>query len=462
MRALALLLALFVLLSVPLSLGSCLRVSEHKITEAEYQTIVEDLSAKVDAGCNIRHSYVASYLDYWGFPAFNTIKMMIIENTYDTYFIDDLGYSDADSTLALATKVARYYIDNILQAPDGSPAFTLEELRNKNIQTDALVKAYASSVGDKYSRYYTAEAFEYFINDLSGSFAGIGVYIITDRDEKTVTVSDVLDGSAAEAAGILPGDMLIKIDGSSIDDMEIDDFTNLIKGEVGSEVNVTVLRDGAELSFTMARIPIDVSSVDYVMLDGGIVYMVISAFNDNTDEQFIKMINEIEAAGEVRGYIFDLRYNGGGYSDVAVNIISHFVPKGTNILFEEKQNGKISFKSNSNHVIDEPIVVLCNGSTASAAELFTASIRDFRNDGLLNAKIVGEVTYGKGKAQSIYPLTDGSAVVFTTALFNPPCDINFDGKGITPDDIIPLDLEGNVDNQFEHALEEIQKMINNK
>lgn len=461
-RALSLLLLVLLLLCPVLALSSCLGTEENEITEEQYDTLIEDLTAAVDAGCTTKYSYVSSYLIHWGFPGFNTVKMKSVERCYNNNFIDDLGYSSSESLLALATTVARCYIENILTGAEGKIAFTLAELQDNTLQTDALIAAYAASVGDRYSRYYDVAGFNSFMEDLSGSFAGIGVYVLLDREAGTVTVSDVIEGSSAESAGILPGDMIVKVDDKSINDYDVDTFMDFVKGEVGTSVTVTVLRDGAEISYSMTRVPIEAPSVHYEMLDDGIVYMAISAFNDNTDEQFLAMMDEIERAGEVKGYIFDLRYNGGGYCDVAINMLSHFVPKGTKIVAEGTKYGKYWSESNSDHVITEPIVILCNEYSASAAELFTAAIRDFRDGGLLNARIVGVTTFGKGKLQNIYSLGDGTAVVFTTGLFNPPCDVNFDGVGVTPDVTVELIPDGATDNQFEAALAELMKMINNK
>ena len=460
----ALLLAVSLLLGITLILPSCqitfpFFTPDNVITEEQYSTLAEQLSANVDAGCDKQYANVTSYLVYWGFPAFDKIKVRSIENTYSTYLINDPGYSDPDKLLALATSVANYYIDNIL-TKDGKAVFSLEEIQNKDLQTDAILMAYAASVGDRYSRYYTADEFTTYMESLSGSFAGIGVYATLDRVANTITVSDIIEGSAAEAAGILPGDMLFKVDDTFLSDTDVDTFMDLIRGEIGTSVTVTVIRDGEEISFTMIRAIVEAPSVVYEMLEGGIAYVAISSFNDNTDEQFIEMMNEIEAIGEVKGYVFDLRYNGGGYLETAINILSHFVPRGTNIVATATRYSKEWSKSNSDHVINEPIVVLCNEYSASAAELFTAAIRDFRNMSLLDAKIVGVTTYTKGKMQNIYPLTDGSAIVFTTGLFNPPCDVNFDGVGVTPDVIVPLIPDGEVDNQYEAALEAIRAMIN--
>ena len=460
-RAIALILALTLLFSSSLSLTSCI-FSGNTISEEQYTSLANDLSERVDAGCDRKYSYVADYLNYWGFPAFSKFKIMTIESTYVTYLLDDLGYSDPDRLLALATKAARYYIDNILLTPDGATAFTLDEIRDKRIQTDAIATAYVKSVGDKYSNYLNVEMFAALSDSLAGSFAGIGVSVDIDEEAKTITVADIVAGSAAESAGILPGDMLIKVDGKSLEDYDVETFMNFIGGRVGTKVTVTVLRGGEELVFTMKRIPLEVASVGYVILEGGIAYVAIASFNDNTDEQFIDVINQIEETGAVRGYIFDVRSNTGGYVNAAINVISHILPRGEKIVEEVTKTSSTWSYSNSDHVIDLPMVVLCNEMTASAGELFTAAIRDYRNDGLLNARIIGVNTYTKGKMQNIIPLGDGSAIILTTGKFNPPCGINFDGVGIAPDIVIPFDADGETDNQMDAAIAEITSMINSK
>ena len=455
-------LAVAIFLGLALIVPSCyitFSSRDNVITEEQYPSLVDDLSANVDAGCEKRYANVTSYLVYWGFPAFEQNKIRYIENIYNNYHIDDLGYSDPEKLFALAEAVANYYIDNIL-TKDGEIAFTFEQIQDKKLQTDAISVAYAKSVGDRYSRYYNATAFSEFIGDLSGTFGGIGVYTTVDKKANTITVKDTVTGSSAETAGILPGDMIIGVDGTMIADSDAETIMDMISGEVGTSVTVTVLRGEEEISFTMLRAVIEQPSAEYAMLEGDIVYMVITDFNDNTDDQFFALIDEIEANYDVKGYIFDLRNNGGGYSRVAVNILSYFVPRGTHILSEVKRSGTNNYSSNSDHLITVPLVVLCNSGTASAAELFTASIRDFRGDGLIEAKIVGKTTYGKGKMQNIYAISDGSALVFTTGLFNPPCGVNFDGVGITPDVELELTTDGITDDQFYCALDELQKMIN--
>ena len=464
-RALLNLIALLLLISTLLTLSSCsfsATSTEEPITEEEYLTLAERLRDNVSAECSEKYYYVSSYLDYWDFPAFEITKLKRIERYYSSQYYQDLGYSDTENVLERARLAATTYIDLFLLDENGEYRLTLEEINDVDRTTDELILAYIETVGDKYSRYYNAEQYAQYIAELNGEFAGIGVYVELDHEAHTVTVIETLPDSAAEKAGILPGDQLIDIDGKMIGDYELDVFMDFAKGEIGSPVTVTILRDGNNLTFTMNRVPIESESVGYVVLEGGIAYVYIESFNANTDEQFIEIMDSLEADSTVKGYIFDLRYNGGGYLDTAVNILSYFVPKGTNVVAQATKYSSYWHTSLSDHVVTRPMAVLCNGYTASAAELFTAAIRDYRDMGLLNAVIVGETTYSKGKVQTICELPDGAALILTTGLFNPPSNVNFDGEGVKPDRELEYVPDPEIDNQFDLALEELNKLINNK
>ena len=456
-RVTALALALILLLSSIISLSSCIAEPspsiDNTVTEEEFATLSADLTAKVEAGCPKKYSYVTSYLNYWGFPDFDTTKLKAIERYYSTRYIDDLGYSDSAKLLDLATRTAKYYIESKL------PELTLDDI-NSTRGSDEIIRSFVSAIGDKYSKYRNPVENDAYMSELDGKFAGIGVYVELDYKAHTITVIETLESSAAEAAGILSGDKIVKIDGRSIDGIDLQTFMDLIKGEVGAPVTVSVDRGGVEHTFTMNRIPVEESSVSYELLDDGVAYVVISSFNDNTDEQFISIIDDIEASGRAKGYIFDLRYNGGGYLDTAVNILSYFVPKDVKIVSQATRYEEFWHHSNNDHVISLPMVVICNGYTASAGELFTAAIRDYRDMGMLKATIVGEKTYTKGRVQSILPLSDGSSITLTVGLFNPPSNVNFDGVGITPDLEVVYQPDPEVDNQYDAAYAELQKLIN--
>lgn len=457
-KSLALLLALILIVSSALSLSSCFTVGNFEessaLTEEEFASLSETLRANVDAGCTKKYSYVSSYLSYWGFPEFDDTKLKTIERYYTTRYIEDLGYSDSEKILALAVKAANEYIDNRL------PELTLEDV-NGDVGSDEIIRSYVTAIGDRYSFYRNPEEHASYMSDLEGEFAGIGVYVQLDYEAHTVTVIETITDSAAEKAGVLSGDLIVKVDGTAATDVDLNVFMDMVKGEIGTPVSITVLRDGEEITYEMVRVQIETESVGYELYDDGIAYVVISSFNANTDEQFISIINQLEKTGNIKGYIFDVRYNGGGYLDTAVNLLSHFVPKGTRVVSQVTRDEEDWFYSNSDHVITQPMAVICNGYTASAGELFTAAIRDYRNDALLNAVIVGETTYTKGKVQNIFPLSDGSSITLTVGLFNPPCDKNFDGEGVTPDKPVEYIPDPEVDNQYEAAYAELMNLINN-
>lgn len=458
-KILALLLALLLIFSSALSLSSCFDgefpENDTAITEEEFASLSQTLRENVDAGCTKKYNYVSSYLDYWGFPKFNATKLKTIERYYATRYIDDLGYNSSEKLFELAVKTANEYIDNRLSS------LTLDEI-NGEVGSDEIIRAYVSAIGDKYSFYRNPREHESYMSDLEGEFAGIGVYVQLDYEAHTVTVIETITNSAAEKAGILSGDLIVKVDGVAATDTDLNVFMDLVRGEIGSAVSITVLRDGKEITYEMERVQVETESVGYELYDDGIAYVVISSFNANTDEQFISIINELEKTKKVKGYIFDVRYNGGGYLDTAVNLLSHFVPKGTRIVSEVTRNDENWYYSGSDHVITQPMVVLCNGYTASAGELFTAAIRDYRDAGLIDAVIVGETTYTKGKVQNIFPLSDGSSITLTTGLFNPPCDKNFDGEGVEPDRRVEYIPDPEVDNQYEAAYAELTSLINKK
>ena len=456
-KILSLLLVLLIIFSSTLSLSSCFEENfseaDTVITEEEFASLSETLRQNVDAGCSKKYSYVSSYLDYWGFPKFNTVKLKTIERYYATRYIEDLGYNSSEKLFELAVKTADEYINNKL------PQLTLDDV-NGEVGSDEIIRAYVSAIGDKYSFYRNPREHESYMSDLEGEFAGIGVYVQLDYEAHTVTVIETISDSAAEKAGILSGDIIVKVDGTAATDTDLNTFMDLVKGEIGSAVSITVLRDGTEITYEMERVQVETESVGYELYDDGIAYVVISSFNANTDEQFISIINELEKTKKVKGYIFDVRYNGGGYLDTAVNILSCFVKKGTKIVAEVTRDDKNWYYSGNDHVITQPMVVLCNGYTASAGELFTAAIRDYSDAGLIDAVIVGETTYTKGKVQNIFPLSDGSSITLTTGLFNPPCDKNFDGEGVEPDRIVDYIPDPEVDNQYEAAYAELTTMIN--
>ena len=272
-----------------------------------------------------------------------------------------------------------------------------------------------------------------------------------------------MKGAGAEAAGVKVGDFITHVEGVPVTDFNGDELVFAIRGEIGSFVKITVLRGAEAIDFSIERRKIVETSVEYEILSGNIGYIAITGFKDNTPDQFRAAMNYVKGRG-VSGIVFDLRNNPGGGLISVCEVISELVPKGTHITSYESGDNLLGSESatGDDTKLEIPIVVLCNKNTASAGELFTSAMRDYNDMGILDARIVGEVTYGKGVMQSTYPVkgtivADGSTLTLTIAHYNSPVGENYDGVGITPDVKI-VDTDGTVD-WVERAREELLSFI---
>ena len=367
----------------------------------------------------------AAILDsYDEIPSFNTQLFELIESCFDTYY-----YTDIEEPALLAPKSRDTYIEYFGTELSGA---------SEDEVTSALINCYIYAIGDIYSFYRTAEESEDYDEDMSGSFVGIGVNVLRDNLNSTITVTSVEPGSPAEAAGVLAGDLIVGVDGVRIEDVGPSALILLVRGEVGTEVRVTVKRDGSELTLTAVRAEITERTVSLSYENGGrVAYLKMTGFKSNTAAQFISAINEIEAS-DAEAIIFDLRGNPGGYLTAVCDMLSYLVPNGTPIVSFSGSKPPIAAYSGTelektDHVLTLPSAVICDGYSASAAELFTAAMRDYNDMELLRATVIGGVTYKKGIMQTTLPFTDGSTLTLTTALYNPPSGINFHGVGVTPD-----------------------------
>ncbi|MBQ3015322.1 MAG: S41 family peptidase [Clostridia bacterium] len=327
--------------------------------------------------------------------------------------------------------------------------------------TYSLIDCYIYTIGDKYAFYRSPEEFEEYTGDMSGSFVGIGVSVLRNDLEKTIFVNSVEPGSPAFGAGILPDDYIVAVNGKRVLDIGTLEAVNMIKGEEGTEVTVTIDRAGEEISFTMVRAKITETTVSYsVMEEENVGYVKITSFKANTASQFFKAINALEEAN-VKGIIFDVRRNPGGYLTAVTDILSYLVPTGTPIASFSSSKAPINATNGGifetdDHTLKVPSVVICNETSASAAELFTAAMRDYNDMGLLKSTVIGVTTYKKGVMQSTYEFNDGSSLTFTTALYNPPSGENFNDVGVIPDVIVEDDGE-----RLNTALSELIKLIEN-
>jgi carboxyl-terminal processing protease len=397
----------------------------------------EELLATISETPKKNFDTVAGYLDFWGFPEFSRSKLETLENLYRKQFVKELP-----SPHEKAKITGEYFIKNFYNG----------EKKSIDETTDMLIHSFVETSDDAYSIYRTPEEYDDYSTGMSGSFVGIGVTVRYNRETNEMLVETVHDGGAKDA-GILPGDYIIGVNGESIDTLGYETAVSNIKGELGTTVNVTVRRGGEEITFAIIRRQITEQSIFYDISDG-IAYIKITGFKDNTASQFKTAIDEALSKG-VTGIIYDLRGNSGGYLNSVIEMLEYIAPKGT-MLASFTNNYMEPKYDKTAHMLKLPTVVICNSSTASAAELFTAAIRDFSEMGFFPAVIVGEKSFGKGIMQNTYLFSDESSITMTVAYYNPPSGVNYHGVGITPNVIVE---DGEGDPQLDAAYIEIAKLI---
>lgn len=401
----------------------------------------EEIAKRME-NCDDSYTTVRRYLKEYGIGNLRMQKLSEVEKCYDRYFIKELPPPDA-----LAKDTAKIFLDDYYDTLDAS---------DRDAVTDAVISSYVKALGDRYGVYRSAEDYSHYLTDMSGSYVGIGVTVQYNYAEETLTVTDVQKNSPAEGAGILPGDIILAVDGTTLSEVGYPDLADLIRGEAGTSLTLTLLRADTELSVTLKRAALEEEVVSY-SVDDSIGYIRITRFKKNTAEQFSEALEFIKSSG-ADGVIFDLRGNPGGYLDSVIDCLSLLVPRNTAVVSYEYKNAQPTVtKSNKDGGIDLPVTVLCNSSTASAGELFCAAIRDWRDNGLITARLVGLTTYGKGVMQSSFRLKDGSALTFTVAYYNPPSGENYDSIGVIPD-VEAEDSED--DGQLAAARSELIKLIN--
>ena len=323
---------------------------------------------------------------------------------------------------------------------------------NKETLIDSTIKGFVSGIGDEYSEYMTAAEWEDYQSSALGNYCGVGIYMSTDENGNIVVVSTI-KGTPAEEVGVQSEDIITAIDGVSTENMTTTDASNAVKGEEGTDVTITIYRDGEYIDYTMTRSSIKVYHVESEMLDDEIGYISLLTFDEGCSEEFETHMDDLINQGATK-IIFDLRYNTGGLVDEALNIVDLFVDNGVTTLIEMDSKGNETVtKSETDKKYDVEMVVLINEYTASSSEIVTGALVD---NGV--AETVGTVTYGKGVIQNVYSLSDGSVLKLTTAEYYTPNKNKINKVGITPDYEVELDTtdaeDGTVvDTQLEKAKE---------
>ena len=294
---------------------------------------------------------------------------------------------------------------------------------------DNIADGYVRGLGDKYAEYMTAERYADYMRANQGKMVGIGVDVsFIEEKGGVIQVESVYENSPAEAGGMLEGDYIYKVEGELVAELGFIEAVNRVKGEAGTSVALTILRgenhaDEIQLAFT--RDEVKIQTVKHRIINGDIGYIKIKDFNQETPNEFKEAVDALEKFGAVK-YIFDVRNNPGGDLVGITNTLNYLLPEGPIVRIVYKDKHEESILSDANE-IRAPMVVLMNEHTASAAELFCAALKDYEK-----ARLIGAKTYGKGTMQSIYQLSDKSAVKFSSAKYNPPFSDNYDGIGVVP------------------------------
>lgn len=355
------------------------------------------------------------------------ITFVAVDNAYDKKYNEALQNAGYDSELftRLSELVSIYKSTYIGQIDDEKAV-------------ESVLDAYVASI-DKYGQYLTDEEFEAMMTDYDAELVGIGVHVIYNADYNCIEIVNVMPDSPAMKAGVEPGDLVVYVGDKSVAELGYYPAIDLIKGEVGTYAEFTVYRgkDYSEVvEFSVKRDKVTEQTVMHhvISYDETVGYIKILNFDNGTYGQFVSAVEALRAEGCTR-LVLDVRYNPGGLLTSVTDVLDYILPEGPIVrLVDNKGNEEVEYSDE--RFLDMDFVVICNGNTASAGELFTSAIKDYDA-----ALIVGEQTYGKGTVQRIAALGQGGALSISYKLYSPPYSDNFEGVGITPDIIEPLDEE---------------------
>ena len=320
---------------------------------------------------------------------------------------------------------------------------------------ESMYKGLMEGLGDPYSVYYTAEEYADMQVSTTGEYYGIGAGLSQDLETMEVTITKVYRGTPSEEAGLKDGDILISVEDIEATSMEVSKLVQHIRGEEGTTVHLKVYRPSTEetLEFDVERKNVQLPSIEGELLDNNIGYIQITEFQSNTATQFKEMLTDLQNQG-MKSLIVDVRSNPGGLINSVVDILDVILPKGTVVYTEDKYGNRNNYSSDSS-CIECPLVVLVDGNSASASEIFAGAIKDYEY-----GTLVGTTTYGKGIVQTIYPLRDGDAVKLTTANYFTPDGNYIHEVGIEPDIVLEYEYTGPEDGVYEKQYDnQLQKAI---
>lgn len=340
--------------------------------------------------------------------------------------------------------------------------YYLDEVDSESFAT-GIYRGFVSSLDDPYSTYYTKEEYTNLIESSSGVYRGIGAVVSQDVKTGIISIVRPYKEGPAYKEGLLPDDILYKVEGEEVTGKDLTEVVSKIKGKEGTKVNVTIYREGVTdpIDFTITRQKINIPTIEYEMLPDNIGYIQIVEFDEITIPQFNSAIKALEKKG-MKGLVVDVRNNPGGLLNSVVDILDRLLPKGLIVYTEDKYGKRLEEKAVNSDRYDKPLAVLINGNSASASEIFAGALQDYEK-----ATLVGTTSFGKGIVQKVIPLTDGTAIKLTISKYFTPKGRNIHGTGIVPDVEIELEEElkqlitipHDQDNQLQKAIEVLKEQL---
>ena len=336
--------------------------------------------------------------------------------------------------------------------------YYLEDVEEQTLE-DGVYKGMVEALGDPYSTYYSPEELGQIQEKTEGIYYGIGAYIGIDTETSLPRLTGIIDGTPAQESGLRAGDLIYQVDGTDVQGMELEQVTSLVKGEEGTAVHLTIIREGESdyLEIDVVRRQVESPTVNQEMLDDRIGYIQITEFDTVTLDQFTEALAVCRGQG-MEGLILDLRGNPGGNLSTVCDIARQLLPEGLIVYTEDKNGKRTEYSCDGKHEMTEELVVLVDGNSASASEILAGAIKDY---GI--GTLVGTTTFGKGIVQRIISLTDGSAVKLTVSHYYTPNGNNIHEVGIEPDVEIAFDGDAyyndDVDNQLQKAIEVMSEKL---
>lgn len=337
--------------------------------------------------------------------------------------------------------------------------FYLDEVSDEELD-EGLYKGMLEALQDPYSEYYTAKELQDLMEKSEGIYYGIGAYVGLDTVSGLPKITGVIEGAPAEEVDLRADDLIYEVDGVSTYGLGLTEAVSLIKGKEGTEVVLTIVRDGENdyLQIPVTRRKVESPTVESEMLEDGMAYIQITEFDDVTVDQFAEALAVARGSG-MEGLIIDLRSNPGGNLSAVVDIAQMLLPKGLVVYTEDKYGKRVEYTCDGKRQLEVPLVVLINMNSASASEILAGAVKDY---GI--GTLVGTTSFGKGIVQQIIPFSDGSAVKLTISSYFTPNGNNIHGIGVEPDVECELDAEAYRDseNPYDNQLEKAKEVLREK